>query len=90
MDYTYFIPLGIVLAVVIVYVGWQTYQLIKMDLDFTSMVVDYDDVFENIPDDPDNVLMTIPPEVCKAAKIKPGDTVSVEKVGNSLVIKKVK
>lgn len=47
-------------------------------------------LFEDIPGDPDNVNMTIPPEVCEAAGIKPGDTVRIQ-VGDqgTLIIEKV-
>ena len=89
MDLVYFVPLFIIIAVVAGYVGWQTYKLIKKDLDFDFMAVSYEDLFEEIPDDPDNVLMNIPPEVCKAANLKPGDTVIIEQSGTGLVIKKV-
>ena len=83
------VPFVLVMIAVIGYVGWQTYKLVKTDLNFDSMTVSYEDLFEEIPDDPDNVLMNIPPEVCKAANLKPGDTVTVVQQGNSLVIKKV-
>ena len=36
-----------------------------------------EDIFEDIPDDPNNVNMTIPPEVCEAAGLKPGDPVKI-------------
>ena len=89
MNLVYFVPLFVIIVVVVGYVGWQTYKLIKHDLNFDFMVVSYEDLFEEIPDDPDNVLMNIPPEVCKAANLKPGDTVTVVQQGNGLVIKKV-
>lgn len=47
-------------------------------------------IFEDIPGDPDNVNMTIPPEVCEAAGIEPGDTVRIQ-VGDqgTLIIEKI-
>ena len=36
-----------------------------------------EDIFEDIPDDPENVTMTIPEEIQKAAGIHPGDTVKI-------------
>ena len=90
MDPIMLLPLFVIMAVVVVYCGWQTYKLIKHDLNFDNIVVSYEDLFEDIPGDEDHVLMNIPPEVCKAANLKPGDTVSVEQSGTGgLVIKKV-
>jgi len=90
MELIYLLPLFIIIAVVTAYCGWQTYKLIKHDLDFTNLLTfAKEDIFEDIPGDPDNVLMIIPPEVCKAANLNPGDTVTVKQQGNSLVIKKV-
>lgn len=89
MDLLYFLPLFVIIVVVVGYCGWHTYKLIKHDLNFDHFGVSYEDLFEDIPGDPDHVLMTIPPEVCKSANLKPGDTVSIEQSGDSLVIKKV-
>lgn len=36
-----------------------------------------EDIFEDIPDDPKNVLMNLPQEVMDEAGIKPGDTIKV-------------
>lgn len=48
-----------------------------------------EEIFQDIPGDPDNVNMTIPPEVCEAAGIKEGDTVKIEinKEGHMVIIK---
>jgi hypothetical protein len=89
MDLLYLLPLFVIIGVVVVYCGWETYKLIKHDLNFDGLTVSYEDLFEDIPGDEDHVLMNIPPEVCKAANLKPGDTVSIEQGGNGLVIKKV-
>ena len=89
MDPIMLLPLFVVIAVVTVYCGWQTYKLIKHDLNFDDIAISYEDLFEDIPGDEENVLMNIPPEVCKAANLKPGDIVSVEQSGTGLVIKKV-
>lgn len=48
----------------------------------------YEDIFQDIENDPDNVLMTIPPEVCEQAGIEPGDTVEIFLENGSLIIKK--
>ena len=84
-----FLPLLIIMCITVAYLGYQTYKLVKHDLNFDNLTVSYEDLFEEIPGDPDNVLMNIPPEVCKAANLKPGDTVSVEQSNSGLVIKKV-
>ena len=33
-----------------------------------------EEIFEDIPGDPDNVMMKIPPEICEAQGWKEGDT----------------
>lgn len=37
-----------------------------------------EEIFTDIPDDPENVLMTIPPELCEKLNWKPGDKIKVE------------
>jgi hypothetical protein len=37
-----------------------------------------EDIFEDIEDDEDNVLMNIPPEVMDAAGLEPGDKIKIE------------
>lgn len=54
-----------------------------------SKTYTYEEVFSDIPDDPDNVLLTFPPEVLEQAGWVEGDTLSFEVVNGSLVIKKV-
>ena len=50
-----------------------------------------EDIFEDIPDDPENVLMNLPQEVMDEAGIKPGDTIKIL-LGDqgTLIIEKVK
>lgn len=50
-----------------------------------------EDIFEDIPNDPENVLMNLPQEVMEDAGIKPGDTVKIL-LGDqgSLIIEKIK
>jgi hypothetical protein len=50
-----------------------------------------EDIFEDIPNDPENVLMNLPQEVMEDAGIKPGDTIKIL-LGDqgSLIIEKVK
>ena len=47
-----------------------------------------DELFEDIPDDPDNVLFNIPPEICKELNLNPGDTVNITVENGCLIIKK--
>ena len=49
-----------------------------------------DDIFQDIENDPDNVNMTIPPEVAHAADLKPGDKLKI-KYGDqgTIIIEKV-
>ena len=36
-----------------------------------------EEIFEDIPDDPKNVNMNIPPEIAEAAGFEPGDTLKI-------------
>jgi hypothetical protein len=36
-----------------------------------------EEIFEDIPDDPEKVIMKIPDEIAEAAGIKPGDAIKV-------------
>ena len=47
-----------------------------------------EEIFQEIPDDPDHVMMTIPPEVCEQANLKEGDTVHIESKDGALIITK--
>ena len=50
-----------------------------------------EDIFQDIEDDPENVLMTIPPEICEKLGWKVGDTLIIETTEDSCIsIKKVK
>lgn len=48
-----------------------------------------EDLFEDIPEDPDNVIFKIPPEICEAQGWKEGDTMSIKVENGALVITKV-
>jgi hypothetical protein len=37
-----------------------------------------EDIFHDIPGDPDNVNMTIPPEIAKALGLEPGDPIQID------------
>lgn len=48
-----------------------------------------EDIFEDIPDDPDHVLFKIPPEITEKLGLKEGDKVEVKQEGDALIISKV-
>lgn len=50
-----------------------------------------EEIFQDIENDPDNVNMTIPPEVAEAVGIVPGDTIKIS-IGDqgTMIIEKVK
>lgn len=47
-----------------------------------------EDIFEDIPGDPDNVIMKIPPEICESQGWKEGDTLNVKLENGSIIISK--
>lgn len=47
-----------------------------------------EEIFEDIPGDPDNVMMKIPPEICEAQGWKEGDTLTVKVENGALIISK--
>lgn len=47
-----------------------------------------EEIFEDIPGDPDNVLMKIPPEIILSTGWKVGDTLKVKLEDNAIVISK--
>jgi hypothetical protein len=48
-----------------------------------------EDIFEDIPGDPDNVIMKFPPELLEHTGWKNGDTLNVEIEDGAIVISKV-
>ena len=47
-----------------------------------------EDIFEDIPGDPDNVMMKIPPEILEKNGWKEGDTLTVKLEDRAIVITK--
>ena len=47
-----------------------------------------EEIFEDIPGDPDNVMMKIPPEICEAQGWKEGDTLNIKVEDGAIVISK--
>lgn len=54
-----------------------------------SKTYTYEEVFSEIPDDPDNVLLTFPPEVLEQAGWVEGDKLSFKVENGALLITKV-
>jgi formylmethanofuran dehydrogenase subunit D len=48
-----------------------------------------EEIFEDIPGDPDNVIMKIPPEILERNGWKEGDTLNIELQDGAIVISKV-
>jgi hypothetical protein len=48
-----------------------------------------EELFEDIPGDPDNVLFNIPPEICEQVGFKPGDTIHIEATDGRIIFYKV-
>ena len=70
----------------------ETSAIYKMDDNrnkMTALTYKVEGLFEDIPDDPDNVLLKIPPEICEAQGWNPGDTINIEVKEGTLVLTKV-
>jgi len=48
-----------------------------------------EDIFHDIPGDPDNIIMNIPPEICEAQGWKEGDTLTIKVEDGKMIISKV-
>lgn len=48
-----------------------------------------EEIFEEIPDDPDNVIMKFPPEILEKAGWQEGDTLNIELQDGAIVVTKV-
>jgi len=47
-----------------------------------------EDIFEDIPGDPDNVIMKLPPELLEQTGWKEGDTLNIKLQDGAIVISK--
>ena len=54
-----------------------------------KLIFNAEEIFENIPGDPDNVIMNIPPALLEATGWKNGDTLNVELEDGAIVLTKV-
>jgi len=48
-----------------------------------------EELFEDIPGDPDNVIFKIPPELCEAQGWKEGDTINIKVEDGQMILSKV-
>jgi antitoxin component of MazEF toxin-antitoxin module len=48
-----------------------------------------EELFQDIPGDSDNVLLTIPPEICEQAGWQEGDNLQIEVKDQQLIINKI-
>jgi hypothetical protein len=48
-----------------------------------------EELFEDIPGDPDNVIFKIPPELCEQQGWKTGDTINIEVKDGTMILSKV-
>jgi hypothetical protein len=54
----------------------------------TAMTFSVEEIFEDIPGDPDNVILKFPPEVLEQTGWKEGDTLTVSVVDGAISISK--
>lgn len=55
----------------------------------TKYTFNVEDIFEDIPDDPDNVLMKFPPELLEQVGWKEGDTLNIKVEDGCITVAKV-
>lgn len=55
----------------------------------TKTTYTVEELFEDIPDDPDNVIFKIPPEICEQQGWAEGDTLSIKVEDGKMVISKI-
>lgn len=57
-------------------------------MDSSMKTYNVTDIFEDIPGDPDNIIMKIPPEICEQMGWKEGDVMDVTAEEGTIHIKK--
>lgn len=58
-------------------------------MDVNTYTYKVDEIFENIPGDPDNVIMKIPPELEKELGWLVDDTINITLDGNSIILSNI-
>lgn len=59
-----------------------------MENKMKQITVNVDDIFQDIPGDPENVLLTIPPEILSELGWKEGDTIKVIMEDDSIILER--
>ena len=54
----------------------------------TALVFNAEDIFEDIPGDPDNVLLKFPPEILEQTGWKTGDTLDIKLENGAILVTK--
>jgi hypothetical protein len=54
-----------------------------------KLIFKAEDLFEDIPGDPDNVIMKLPPEICEAQGWVEGTTLNIQVEDGKMIISKV-
>lgn len=54
----------------------------------TALVFNAEDIFEDIPGDPNNVLLKFPPEILEQTGWKTGDTLDIKLENGAIVVTK--
>lgn len=60
-----------------------------MDNEQDKFTFNVEDIFEEIPGDPENCLLKFPPEVLELAGWKEGDTLDISVENGQLILKKI-
>jgi hypothetical protein len=55
----------------------------------TKTTYTVEELIEDIPGDPDNVIMKLPPEICEAQGWVEGDTINIKVEDGAMVLSKV-
>lgn len=55
----------------------------------TKLTYKVEDLFEDIPGDPDNIILKIPPEICQAQGWADGDTINIKVEDGAMILSKV-
>jgi hypothetical protein len=61
----------------------------RLNNNMEKLTFKVDDIFEDIPGDPDNVIMKIPPEIIEHTGWREGDTLNIEIEDGAIIIKKL-
>jgi hypothetical protein len=54
----------------------------------TTLTFTAEEIFEDIPGDPDNVLLKLPPEICEAQGWGEGTTLNIQVEDGKMIISK--